>query len=120
VARAKIESPAKADVRVDGAINTATLSSLLGNPSSNSTDAMQQMVAANSPMLASPVTMYGVPVSTDASQTESLRSTLTSYDVFCPVLEQDTVLAAPQKKQSVSIQFDSALGHFSLKIGNEK
>ena len=129
VAHMKIQSPADADVKYDGAINTATLSSLLGSVNGAVSDkATTVSSAALSPVMgstvASPitsVTMYGIPQYVQNDSDGDLCSTLTSYDVFCPMLnQQDDVFDSNQNMQSVSIKFNTSLGQFSLEIGNNK
>src|SRR5574344_818307 len=88
IARAKLQSPADADVQVDGAINTATLSSLLGSSSSNSATAPSaSTVSAISPVMtmtnSTTASSFGVPVFTSSdSDADTLRSTIAGYDVF--------------------------------------
>jgi hypothetical protein len=128
VARVQIKSPANADVKVDGNLSTMTLSSLFGNSSDN-TNSMASTVSNKTTLTSIPATvgaqpslMVGIPtfVSSDSSS-DSLASTLTSYDVFCPLVDTyDVSDTQADRSQGVSIQFNSALGHFFLEIGSQK
>src|SRR5574344_39831 len=122
VARVQIKSPADADVKVDGNINTTTLSTLLGGDSSNQNIASTVSNTASLPNLlsinGSNTTGYRSPfyVPSDSSS-DSLCSTLTSYDVFCPMADDYALDTDNENSQEITIKFNSALGNFSLVIG---
>lgn len=132
IARAKLQSPANADVKVDGAINTTTLSSLLGSSSNgnsaNSASSYASTVSTMTPVMgmsgssrgsafSTPVSI-GAPVFVSSDDAEMLRSTITSYDVFCPMIED--VDSAAHNQHGLTIRFSSATGNFTLEIGNDK
>ena len=142
VAKAQLKSPAQANVKVDGAINTTTLSSLFGNTAHDTAQTATQVrldsAALNASDIASVIPLgktgsgsllYGIPVfvatngTNDATEMTAnmLRSTLASYDVFCPIDDNEIEpFQQTNKNQGVSIKFNSALGNFSLEIGSDQ
>ena len=128
VARTKLQSPANASVKVDGAIKTTTLSSLFNNNSSqNEVSVASSIIPTNvsatqvsSSQYSNANSMYGIPIFNNTSN--DMPSSLTSYDVFCPITDNSSEVDSTyaQDAQGVTIQFNSQFGKIYLQIGNVK
>lgn len=130
VARVQINSPAMTDVKVDGQITPATLADFLGSSSADYSDysysgaIMGTTVGTKSGVLGAipNSSVYGMPYferkEVKETQEQRLRSNLTSYDVFSPLVKDQDINAAA-KGQEITIHFNSSLGYISLEIGSQ-
>lgn len=123
VARTKLQSPANASVKVDGAINTTTLSSLFNDNSSQSTmSAISSIMPTqvSSTQYTNGNSVYGISMINNTSN--DMPSSLTSYDVFCPITDNSSEVDSTyaQNEQGITIQFNSQFGKIYLQIGNIK
>lgn len=141
VARTQLQPPSLAEVKVDGQITPAALSSMLAstatadsstqNAAQTRSAAVQQKVipvrgatvSTNGNMIV-PMTsnapVYGRPVFEQQEKEENLYNNLTSYDVFNPMLSgnsPDSVYAG--NTQGITIYFNSSLGYISFEIGSQ-
>ena len=123
VARTKLQSPANASVKVDGAIKTTTLSSLFNNNSSkNEVSAASSIMPTNvsATQVSNSNSVYGIPIFNNTSN--DIPSSFTSYDVFCPIADNSAEVNSTyaQNAQGVTIQLNSQFGKIYLQIGNVK
>lgn len=144
VARTQLQPPSLAEVKVDGQINPAALSSLLASVSETESSAKTEKpaetpvrsiqqnvipvrgatVSTNSNMIipmTGTVPVYRMPAFEPQEKTEDkLYNNLTSYDVFNPMLnENNSESVSAGNTQGITIYFNSSLGYISFEIGSQ-
>lgn len=138
VARTQITPPSLTEVKVDGQINPAVLSSLLSDSKETEEQAakvpVQQnvvraaTVSTNSAGIITPQIntsgIYTIPSfeikQEQNSREEKLRSSLTSYDIFCPMLNEEySGKETSSDKQGITIHFNPSLGYISFEVGSK-
>lgn len=146
VARTQLQPPSLAEVKVDGQINPAVLSSMLASTGSQPAEKAQETavqpmkpiqsvqqkvipvrgatVSTNSNMIvpmAANAPVYKMPSFEQQDKSEDkLYNNLTSYDVFNPMLNENTADSiSAGNTQGITIYFNSSLGYISFEIGSQ-
>ncbi len=121
VARTTIQSPVNSNIQVDESVESRVLTSLFGSEVNSAPYAQQNVVPAATVGYGSyyDAPFAGrvyVPVRDRRVEKEALDSSLTGYDLFCPVMEG----RPHERTMGPALRFNPQHARFSLETGSEK